>query len=454
VAAIAAAVLSALAAAGWALCALDPYRGGRRIPLLAPQPTSAAAGPAPEASVLCVVPARNEATVLAATLPSLLDQRSPALRIVLVDDGSSDGTAAIARRIGAASDASDRLRIVRPPATPAGWAGKVWALDRGLAAAEAWVREAETTELESSQERPANPDWVLFTDADIRHRPGTVADLLRKAETGTDGGPYDLVSVMARLHAESFWERLLLPAFLFFFHGLYPFGRISQPNARISAAAGGCVLLRRSALDRAGGPDAIRNATIDDVALARAIRAAGGSLWLGLDAGIESVRPYEGLAPIWRMVARSAFVQIRRRWDLLLLTVAALGALVVAPPVLALLGAFELLLGDAASLPAAAVTLAAGLLAWTCQARVLQPWLAYLLVPRVYAWSLPAAGALYALMTISSAWDHVRGRGARWKGRSYSDGSDPGPDAGSDSESDSGSSAERAAVGPRPPEAS
>lgn len=440
-AALAAATLSAVAAAGWLLCALDPYRGGRRIPVLAPHPRPAVeTDPAP--SIVCVVPARDEAAVLATTLPSLLAQRSPTLRIVLVDDGSSDGTGTVARRIAAASQASDRLRVVRPPATPPGWAGKVWALDRGLEAADAWRSETPTPELGANRKSPAGSDWVLFTDADIRHRPGTVADLLRKAGQGTGGATHDLVSVMARLHAASFWERLLLPPFLFFFHCLYPFGRISRPSARISAAAGGCVLARRSALGRAGGLAAIRNAVIDDVSLARAVRASGGSLWLGLDAGVESVRPYEGLAPLWRMVARSAFVQLRHRWDLLVLTVAALAALVVAPPVLALSGAAQLLRGDSGS-PLPAVTLAAALLAWACQARVLQPWLAYLRVPRRYAWSLPAAGALYGLMTLSSAYDHLRGRGARWKGRSYSDaGSEEGSDEGSDEELDDGASAE------------
>jgi hopene-associated glycosyltransferase HpnB len=427
-AAVAAAVLSGLAAAGWAVCALDRYRSGRRIPHLARQPAQdsgslpAAAPPLP--TVVCVVPARNEATVLADTLPSLLAQGGPALRVVLVDDGSTDGTGAIARQLGEASGASARLRIVRPPTTPAGWAGKVWALDRGLEAADAWLRETEGT--------GSVTDWVWFTDADIRHRPGAIADLLRL------GRDYDLVSVMARLHAKAFWERLLLPPFLFFFHLLYPFGLVSRPSvatsgrsrARIAAAAGGCLLVRRSALDRAGGPAAIRDAVIDDVSLARALRESGGRLWLGLDAGIESVRPYEGLGPIWRMVSRSAFVQIHRRWDLLAATVAALTVLVVAPPVLALLGAFELLRAEGAPLPSAAVTLSAALAAWALQARVLRPWLAYLRVPRAYAWSLPAAGALYALMTLSSAWDHLRGRGARWKGRSYSD-------SGADSEADS-----------------
>ncbi len=380
----------------WALLALDRSRAWPaelRLPAAVPGEAG------PPAGVVAIVPARDEATVLGATLPALLAE---ARRVVLVDDGSSDGTAAAARALAAAGRRSERLSIVEAAPPPPGWTGKVHALASGVEAVE--------------RTAAGGADWLLFVDADIRLRPGTVAALLEVAKGGVDGASYDLVSVMARLRAKSSWERLLIPPFVFFFQLLYPFRRVRRRDARVVAAAGGLALVRRRALEDAGGLAALRGAVIDDVALARCIAAAGGRVWLGLDGEVESVRAYEGLAGIWRMVARSAYVQLRLRPDLLALTLAGLALLVVAPPFVLAAAAGRLAGGGAAheALPA----LAASLAAWALEARMLSPAVRHHRAPIAWSATLPFAAIFYGLMTAHSAWLHHLGRGAGWKGRS------------------------------------
>lgn len=378
-------LLSTLALVFWLGLALDRRRGWPREAFLPAVP-----GEAPEgATVTAVVPARDEARVLPETLPALLAQTHAHFRVVLADDGSADGTGDVARRLSREQDAEERLEVVQVPETPPGWTGKVHALAQGVKAVQAAV---------------SPPEWLLFTDADIRHRPGSVRALLSQAARG-----YDFVSVMARLSAGTFWERLLIPPFVFFFQLLYPFRRVRDPGSRVAAAAGGCILVRRDVLEAAGGVGAIRGAVIDDVALGRAVKRAGGRLWLGFDPEIVSVRPYRSLDDLWTMVRRSAFVQLGYRWSLLAPVLVGLVLLVASPP-------FVLGVALAAGSPWAA--LAAGL-AWGLQAALLWPYVRHHRVPRVFALTLPFASLLYGLMTWTSALDHLRGRGSRWKGRSY-----------------------------------
>ncbi|MCD7440980.1 glycosyltransferase [Streptomyces lincolnensis] len=340
-------------------------------------------------SVAVVVPARDEAAVLPTSLPSLLAQDYPGpAEVFLVDDGSTDGTGELAREL------ADRhgglpLTVGSPGEPPAGWTGKLWAVRHGIGLA-----------------RARGPEYLLLTDADIAHAP----DSLRRLVAAADTGGFDVVSQMARLRVESLWERLVVPAFVYFFAQLYPFRRIGRKGGRTAAAAGGCVLLRASTAERARIPDAIRHAVIDDVALARAVKGGGGHIWLGLAERVDSVRPYPRLHDLWRMVSRSAYAQLRHNPLLLLGTVAGLVLVYLVPPAAVVLGPVT------GSAPAAL----AGGLAWLVMAGTYLPMLRYYRQPVWLAPLLPFTAFLYLLMTVDSAVQHYRGRGAAWKGRTYS----------------------------------
>ncbi|MFF5445752.1 glycosyltransferase [Streptomyces sp. NPDC012888] len=343
--------------------------------------------------VAVVVPARDEAGVLPLSLPSLLAQDYPGeARVVLVDDASSDGTAAVARRL-ACEQAGLPLTVTSPGEPPPGWTGKLWALRHGIERARA-----------DGGSGPG-PVYLLLTDADIAHEPDSLRELVAAAESNG----LDLVSQMARLRVATFWERLVVPAFVYFFAQLYPFRWVNRAGGRTAAAAGGCVLLRTSAAVRAGVPDSVRQAVIDDVSLARAVRRSGGRIWLGLADRVDSVRPYPRLADLWRMVSRSAYAQLRHQPALLALTVAGLVLVYLVPPL-------ALVAGLAGDRPAAAW---AGGLAWLVMTGSYLPLLRYFGQPAALAPLLPLTALLYLLMTVDSAVQHYRGRGAAWKGRTY-----------------------------------
>ncbi|MGW0796017.1 glycosyltransferase [Streptomyces sp. NPDC002692] len=339
-------------------------------------------------SVCVVVPARDEAGVLPASLPTLLAQDYPGrAEVFLVDDGSSDGTGELARDLARAHGGLP-LTVDSPGEPPAGWTGKLWAVHHGIALA-----------------RTREPVYLLLTDADIAHAPDSLRTLVAAAHTGG----FDLVSQMARLRVESVWERLVVPAFVYFFAQLYPFRWIAVRGGRTAAAAGGCVLLRADTAERARIPDAVRHAVIDDVALARAVKRAGGHIWLGLAERVDSVRPYPRLRDLWRMVARSAYAQLRHNPLLLLGTVLGLALVYLVPPLALVTG---LVVGSTG-------TAAAGGLAWLLMTATYLPMLRYYRQPRWLAPLLPVTAFLYLLMTVDSAVQHYRGRGAAWKGRTY-----------------------------------
>ena len=244
--------------------------------------------------VVAVVPARNEAEMLPATLPALLGQEyRGALTVILVDDRSSDGTAEIAAKIGGGRS----LKVIAGTVAPAGWAGKVWAMAQGLGAVGIPPSAGASPEADSAD------GYVLFTDADIALAAGTLRDLVAAAEADDR----DLVSQMALLRTATGWERVVVPAFVYFFAQLYPFRRVNVPGSRTAAAAGGCMLVRRVALEKSGGLAPISGALIDDVAMGRMIKRQRGRCWLGLSRQVVSVRPYPRLASLWQMVARSAY---------------------------------------------------------------------------------------------------------------------------------------------------
>ncbi len=351
--------------------------------------------PAPDPArwpdVVAVVPARDEAALLPETLPSLLAQKyAGRFRVVLVDDGSRDGTAAVAERLGREAGAA-ALSVVRVPDTPADWAGKVWAMAEGIRAA-------------------GEPAYLLFTDADIAYEPGTLARLVAAAEDGDR----DLVSLMATLRTRTGWERAIVPAFVYFFAQLYPFRRVRRARARTAAAAGGCMLVRRGTLVRAGGLAAIRGALIDDVALGRLLKRHGGRCRLDLGRDVVSRRPYPRLGDLWAMVARSAYTQLRYSPVLLAGTVLGLLLLYAVPPVATVAGAAGLALGH--GFPAA-LAAGSGLVAWAVMAVTYAPTLRFYRLSVLRAPALPLVAMMYAGMTLDSARRHHAGRGGAWKGR-------------------------------------
>ena len=383
-------MLASAAALAWlylALCHGGFWRTGHRLPPLT--------APDPLPTITAVIPARNEADMLPACLPSLLGQEyAGLLSVIVVDDDCSDDTAKTAAELGKAG--RHELAVVAARPTPPRWAGKVWAMSEGVLAAAAPDR--------------AGTDYFLFTDADIAYAPGTVGRLARSAA----GGQFALLSQMALLRAANRAERLLIPAFVYFFAQLYPFRRVSR-GAKTAAAAGGCMLVRADALAAAGGLAQISDARIDDVALARLLKRSGGRIWLGLTTDVTSQRPYDRLADIWDMVARSAYTQLRYSFALTLATVAGLTCLYLLPPVAAIAGVALLSAGSSAA--TASWLAASGLAGWLLMAVTYVPMLRLYKLSPLRAPTLPLIAAMYAAMTADSARRHHRGRGGEWKGR-------------------------------------
>jgi hopene-associated glycosyltransferase HpnB len=337
-------------------------------------------------SVTAIVPARNEADVVGECIGSLLAQAYPGrFNVVLVDDQSTDGTADSARRAARSTfPSADRLTVLTGSEPPAGWTGKLWALDRGFRFVE-------------SASAPA--DYVLFTDADIAYR---APDALRRLVEGALTRGTLLTSLMVRLRCESIAERLLVPAFVFFFAMLYPFAWVNDPRKKIAAAAGGCMLVRREALSDAGGLKEIRGALIDDCALA-ALMKRRGPIWLGLTTRVASLRPYPRIADIRRMVARSAYAELRYSPLRLAGTLLGMAVTYLAPPLLVIFGD-----GPAQYL---------GLAAWTTMAISFVPILTLYGRWPLWGFALPVIATFYTAFTLDSAIQHWRGRGGAWKGR-------------------------------------
>ena len=351
--------------------------------------------------VVAVVPARNEAEMLPVTLPELLGQEYPgALSVIVVDDGSSDGTGEIAAKLAAESARPLRVISGAPPPDGGHWAGKVWAMAQGLRAAGPFA--------------PGPDGYLLFTDADI----AWAAHTLRRLVAAAEGDDRDMVSQMALLRTATGWERVVVPAFVYFFAQLYPFRRVNVPGSRTAAAAGGCMLIRRGALEKAGGLAPIRGALIDDVAMGRMIKRQRGRCWLGVTRQVVSVRPYPGLASLWQMVARSAYTQLRYSPALLAGTLLGLLFLYALPPAGAITGLVAVLAGTGGAGGARVpLTLGAGLAGWALMSLSYLPMLRLYRLSPLRAPGLPLIALLYAAMTADSARRHYAGLGAEWRGR-------------------------------------
>jgi hopene-associated glycosyltransferase HpnB len=343
-------------------------------------------------SVCAVIPARNEADLLPITLRSLGKQDySGSFKIILVDDRSTDGTAEVARKVASEFAGNFPIDIITSQPLVAGWTGKLWALHQGIQYAE---------------KLSSPPDYFLLTDADIERDRSNITELVAKAEAEK----LDLVSLMVLLRCESFWEKFLIPAFVFFFQKLYPFSWANNPKNSTAAAAGGCILIKREALDNIGGIEVVRQALIDDCALAKAVKSTNNhSIWLGLTESTRSLRSYPDLNTIWDMVARTAFTQLNYSPLLLVGTVIGMILIYLIPPIALISG---LLLGD----NSIAIT---GILTWLLMAVAYFPTIKLYQLSPFWSLSLPGIAFLYTLMTVDSALRHWQGKGGAWKGRVY-----------------------------------
>lgn len=334
-------------------------------------------------SVVAVVPARNEAEVIGPVITSLLNQ-TVAMPVVLVDDESSDGTADVARRAAEQTGKTDALITIRGKRLPAGWTGKLWSMHQGI---------------EYARAHAIHPEWLLLVDADVWQGPDTVVNLALIASQG----PYDLVSFMVKLHCESFPERLLIPAFVYFFFMLYPPAWIRDARRSTAGAAGGCMLVRTEVLERAGGLESIRSAVIDDCSLAQLLKQHHARLWLGLTDQSQSLRRYETFSQIERMISRTAFNQLKHSYFLLLGTIAGMVITYLAPPLLLLTHN--------------RVTVIMGALAWAAMTITYSTIVRYYRLNPAWALTLPLAALFYLGATIHSAFKYWSGCGGDWKGR-------------------------------------
>ncbi|MGN6649196.1 glycosyltransferase [Trinickia sp.] len=378
--------LSVLSLLIW--CVLLFARGGFWRTRCAP-PIARAQADAIEAwpAVVAVVPARNEADVIGEAVTSLLEQTyGGEFHVIVVDDHSTDGTADCARAAALALGRPERLTVIKAEPLPAGWSGKVWAQSQGVAAIGT---------------RGLAADYLLLTDADIAHPADAVAQLVARAAIEQR----DLVSLMVRLRCDSIWEKALIPAFVFFFAKLYPFNWVNNPRNKTAAAAGGCMLVKRTALEEAGGLESIRAALIDDCSLAARIKHRGQGrhpIRLDVAANSRSLRPYDGPGEIWNMIARTAFTQLHYSPWLLAGTLIGMSVIYLAPPVVALvLGP----LGWAAWL------------AWAAMCCAYAPMLRYYGRSPLWAPALPLVALFYVGATFASAVRYWRGKGGQWKAR-------------------------------------
>jgi cellulose synthase/poly-beta-1,6-N-acetylglucosamine synthase-like glycosyltransferase len=359
--------------------------------------------------IVAVIPARNEAASIAQVLASLLKQNyAGEFSVVLVDDHSDDATAQVARQAASELEAESRVTICTAPALPPGWTGKLWALNSGTAilgcAPTTSISPGPPITSRTASNNPStlasSPAYFWFTDADIIHAPDTLRRLVSRAEREH----LDLVSLMVLLQAKTLPERALIPAFLFFFLKLYPPRWIADPKARTAGAAGGCILLRREALERIGGLAAIRHEVIDDCALASAVKRSNGRLWMGLTRGSVSLRAYTTFREISDLIARTAYTQLHYSLMLLLGTILGMFFAYLAP--------FAILF---ARQPAFRILAAS---TWLLMSLLYLPTIRFYRLFAAWASTLPFAALFYSYATCLSLVRYYLGRGAQWKGRS------------------------------------
>lgn len=342
-------------------------------------------------TVWAIVPARDEAEMLPVSLSSLLKQDYLGeFFVVLIDDNSRDRTSEVAQLTAEKLNKTEQLMIISGKPLADGWKGKLWAMQQGI---------------NYAQKQIPNPDYFLFTDADIKHDLHNLSQLVRKAETEN----LDLVSLMVLLRCQSIWEKLLIPAFVFFFQKLYPFPWVNNQNKSLAAAAGGCILISSKALSEIGGIATIKDALIDDCSLAKEVKSKHKNIWLGLTQTTTSLRAYDDLKTIWDTIARTAFTQLNYSLLLLIGTIFGMSIVYLVAPVCLIIGILTsnwLVVGIAS-------------LTWLLMTWAYIPTIKLYNLSMTWAFTLPAIAFLYTLMTIDSAIKYWQGKGGAWKGRTY-----------------------------------
>ncbi len=367
--------LSVLAFLSWGITLLLPWQSWRTREVLEPDAEDKTYD---LSDVTVIIPARDEAEMIVVTLAALKDQ-GQGLKVIVVDDDSSDGTAQIAK----ASDLPD-LTVIESKILPSGWTGKLWAQEQGL--------------------QHVKTGFTLLLDADIELKSGMIKSLKQKCLSDN----LQFVSLMAVLRFDSFWEKLLMPSFIYFFKMIYPFALANKKSSKMAAAAGGCILVETAALTKIGGMAAIKDAVIDDCTLAKTIKNSGYNIWVGLTHGVLSRRPYVTLSEIWQMVARTAYTQLYYSVALLL----------VCTVIMLLMYWWPLL----AVFMTSGVALILNSLSLLIMAILFLPTLKFYAFNPLWALSMPLIAALYLMMTWTSAIRYWRGERSRWKGRSYQKG--------------------------------
>lgn len=360
--------------------------------------TNISTHPIKDLQVFAVIPARNEAEVIKKTLLSVLQQDSPALKkIIVINDNSDDQTVTMINQLTKEYDPLNKILLLQGKPLIAGWTGKLWAVHQGI--------QKISDLLPASEQQDV---YVWLSDADVIHHPQTLSHLLSIVHQKKVA----LVSVMVKLSAKSFWEKLLIPAFIYFFQKLYPFAAVASDKSKIAAAAGGCILIHRKILEKIGGIVSIRNQLIDDCALAKQVKNVRGKLWLGLTNTSIAARPYENLSQLWGMITRSAYRQLNHSFILLILTCVGMIVTYLLPWVFIIL---SLVVFNWVHLLLSFLTI-------ILMIRTYLPTLRLYQLPKIWSLLLPIAAFFYLMMTIHSAYLHKIGKGGNWKGRLQANG--------------------------------
>lgn len=384
-------MISCLSLLIWIIILLLPSKGYRYREVFTIQNTKNNEKNSNLPFISVIIPARNEEAVLEETLPFLLRQDYPIERweVILVNDQSTDNTKAVAEKIQNECSKNGLLRIIDSQPLAKGWAGKMWALHQGI--------------------QIAKGDWILLTDADLQYSPGLLKSLIYK----TTEHSWKMFSLMARLKTDIFWEKLLIPAFLYFFKLMYPFQLVQKKQSKVAAAAGGCILIDKKTLESIGGIQAIQGALIDDISLAKVVKKAGNEICLMDAPNLKSMRGYDTLSGIWNMVARSAFTELKYSYLRLFGCILIMLLMFAIPLVSIIMPIFSLA-------NYSIETAICGLFTWILIICTYAPSIFYFHLSFMWAISLPFGALLYLCMTIDSAFRYLLGTKATWKGRDYS----------------------------------